>query len=154
MAELYSKVNIYSQIASNKRKTWFFVICFVVFIVLLAWVFSAVLDEETIGPMGIFGILSIGFGIVSYYFSGDLIMLISTAKEIKKDDHPELFRIVENMSIAAGIPQPKVYIIDDTAPNAFATGRDPRFYRTYFCAGLFGVEGEESQTARAVDKRS
>ncbi|MFA4858258.1 MAG: zinc metalloprotease HtpX [Candidatus Margulisiibacteriota bacterium] len=136
MAELYSKVNIYSQIAANKRKTWFFVFFFVIFIVLLAWIFSVAVDEDAIGLMGIFGILSIGFGIGSYYFSGNLIMLISTAKEIKKEDHPELFRTVENISIAAGIPQPKVYIIDDTAPNAFATGRDPKHAMVAVTTGL------------------
>lgn len=61
----------------------------------------------------------------SYYYSDQMILGMSNAKQIKKSDNPELFRIVENLCIGAGIPMPKIYIIDDSAPNAFATGRDP-----------------------------
>ncbi len=62
----------------------------------------------------------------SYYYSDKIILGMSKAKQIKKSDYPEFFRIVENLCIGAGIPMPKVYVIDDSAPNAFATGRDPK----------------------------
>jgi heat shock protein HtpX len=128
-------VNIYDQIASNRRKTAVFLILFVLFIALLGYVFSMALDGG-LGPMGIFGIVAIIFGFIGYFYSGNLLMAISSAHEIKKADNPELFRTVENLSIAAGLPQPKIYIIDDSAPNAFAAGRDPRHSMVAVTTGL------------------
>ena len=137
MLPKYSKLNIYDQIASNKRKTWFFLIIYVLFILLVGAVIGyAMFEEDFIGPMGVFGIFAIIFGLIGYYASGKMLMVISGAKEIQKTDNPELFRIVENMSIAAGIPQPKVYIIEDTAPNAFAAGRDPNHAMVCVTTGI------------------
>lgn len=76
--------------------------------------------------VGIALIISGLMSFASYYFSDQIILGMSKAKQIKKSDNPELFRIVENLCIGAGIPMPKIYIIDDSAPNAFATGRDPQ----------------------------
>jgi heat shock protein HtpX len=76
--------------------------------------------------VGIALIISGLMSFASYYFSDQIILGMSKAKQIKKNDNPELFRIVENLCIGAGIPMPKVFIIDDSAPNAFATGRDPK----------------------------
>lgn len=78
------------------------------------------------------GITSFG----SYYFSDKMILGMSNAKEIQKKDHPQLFRIVENLCIGQGIPRPKIYIINDTAPNAFATGRDPKHAVVCVTTGL------------------
>ncbi|MBU0687823.1 MAG: zinc metalloprotease HtpX [Candidatus Margulisbacteria bacterium] len=136
MPKAYSKINIYDQIASNKRKTWIFLILFVLFIVLVGYVFGMAMSDDALGPMGVFGVIAIFFGIMGYFFSGNMVMAVSRAKQIKKEDNPELFRVVENMSIAAGIPQPKVYIIDDSAPNAFAAGRDPKHAMVAVTTGL------------------
>ena len=65
-------------------------------------------------------------GLISYYAGDKMVLAASRAREITHDDAPVLFNVVEEMSIAAGLPMPKVYIVDDTAPNAFATGREPR----------------------------
>jgi heat shock protein HtpX len=73
---------------------------------------------------------------VSYYTSDKLVLAISGAKEVKKKDAPELYRLVENIAITSGLPTPKVYIIEDTAPNAFATGRDPKHAVIAFTTGI------------------
>lgn len=64
--------------------------------------------------------------LTSYYYSDKMVLAISRARQIKKESNPELFRIVENLSIGSGLPMPRIYIIEDTAPNAFATGRNPK----------------------------
>jgi len=98
---------------------------FVVFITTIVFVY---------GKASGYGLSYVGIGLIisgimafsSYYYSDKMILGMSGAKEIKKKDNPQLFRIVENLCIGAGIPLPKIYIIDDSAPNAFATGRDPK----------------------------
>ena len=98
---------------------------FVVFITTLVYVFSKAMGFS-LGLAGIAlviaGITSIG----SYYYSDKLVLATTGAKEIKKSDYPKYYRTVENMCIAAGLSMPKVYIVNDPSPNAFATGRDPK----------------------------
>ncbi|KKT60492.1 MAG: HtpX-2 peptidase, heat shock protein HtpX, partial [Parcubacteria group bacterium GW2011_GWC1_44_26] len=84
-------------------------------------------------------ILSGVMSFASYYYSDKIILGMSKAKQIKKNDNPELFRIVENLCIGAGIPMPKVYIIDDSAPNAFATGRDKEHSAVAATTGLLAI---------------
>src|SRR3972149_9452354 len=119
-------MNIYSAISSNKNKTWVIMIMFVVIVTTMVYVFSKALGFDSLGLAGIAlviaGVMSIG----SYYYSDKLVLATTGAKEIKKNDYPQYFRAVENLCIAAGIPMPKVYIVNDPSPNAFATGRDPR----------------------------
>ncbi|MDO8583052.1 MAG: zinc metalloprotease HtpX [bacterium] len=118
-------MNIYSQISANKTKTWLIIILFVLFITTILFVY---------GKASGYGLSYAGIGLVisglmtfaSYYYSDKMVLAMSGAKQIKKSDSPELFRIVENLCIGAGIPMPKIYIISDTATNAFATGRDPK----------------------------
>ena len=117
-------MNLYSQIDSNKRKTWVFILGFVVFIVSLAFVFSYALSGDY-SFVVIAALISIFTSWASYYYSDKIVLSISGAKEVKHEDNPDLYHILENLCIGAGLPQPKLYIIDDTAPNAFATGRDP-----------------------------
>lgn len=117
-------MSIYSQISANKTKTWVVILFFIVFIATITYIY---------GKASGFGISIVGFAFIlsglmsfsSYYYSDQVILSMSNAEEIKKKDNPELFRTVENLCIGAGTPMPKIYIIDDTAPNAFATGRDP-----------------------------
>ena len=118
-------MKVYSSISGNKTKTWLIMIFFVVFITTIVYVFSRALGYgfSLVGFALIFaGITSIG----SYYYSDKLVLATSGAKEIKKSDNPDLFRTVENLCIGDGLPMPKIYIINDMSPNAFATGRDPK----------------------------
>ncbi len=103
-------------------------------IIVIGWVFSLYLEMPGILPIAV--VISVGMSLFSYYFSDKVVLGISGAKEIKRTDDPELYRTVENLSIAAGLPTPKVYLIEDTAPNAFATGRDPKHAVVAITTGL------------------
>ncbi|OGC03858.1 zinc metalloprotease HtpX [candidate division WOR-1 bacterium RIFOXYA12_FULL_43_27] len=128
-------MNIYNQIASNKRRTWVFIFGFIVVIAILGYVIGAALDMGY-GPLFIAGVIAIVMSIGSYYYSDKLVLAISGAREVKFESNKELYRLVENLCIGAGIPLPKIYIIDDTAPNAFATGRDPKHGVVCITTGL------------------
>lgn len=118
-------MNIYSQINANKRKTWLIVVLFVIFITTIIFIYGKA-SGYGLSYAGIGLIISGIMGFASYYYSDKMILGMSGAKQIAKKDHPQLFRTVENLCIGAGIPMPKIYIINDSAPNAFATGRDPK----------------------------
>lgn len=115
---------VYSEIGRNKRRTVFLIGLFLIFIIGVAWVFSRSLNMPWILPAAV--IFASFQAFASYYWSDKITLAISGAHEVQKKDAPELYRIVENLSITAGLPMPKVYIIEDSAPNAFATGRDPK----------------------------
>lgn len=100
-------------------------VLFAVFITTLAFIFGKA-SGSGFSYAGIALIISGVMSFISYYFSDQLVLSMSNAKQIKKKDNPTLFRIIENLSIGEGLPMPKVYIITDSAPNAFATGRDPK----------------------------
>ena len=115
---------MYSQIASNKRRSIIYALGFVVLVGAFGYVLSLSLGRPSyFYPILIF---AIAYALFSYFGSAKLAIMTSGAKEIAKADAPELYRIVENLAITAGLPMPKVYIIDDPSPNAFATGRDPK----------------------------
>jgi heat shock protein HtpX len=114
---------IYTHSDSNKRKTWFLLTGFLVFIMIVGYVFSEAMESSVVLYLAVgFSIIS---SFISYWYSDKIVLAMSSAKEIKFEDNKELYRIVENLCITAGLPVPKIYIINDTAPNAFATGRDP-----------------------------
>ncbi|MCX6715223.1 MAG: zinc metalloprotease HtpX [Candidatus Uhrbacteria bacterium] len=115
---------LYEQISSNKHKTWFLISLFSVVIVLLGWAFGNWMGDVYSG-ISLALIISVTMSLVGY-FKGDAVALTTSgAQRIEKQDNPELYRIVENLAIAAGLPTPKIYIMTDVAINAFATGRDP-----------------------------
>lgn len=129
----------YTQVSANRFKTWAIMFFFAAFITGLAYVFTMALGFQGPSALSFSGIALIIAGImnfISYYTSDKLVMAISGAKQIQKKDNPTLFRTVENLCIAAGLPMPKIYIIDDTAPNAFATGRDPKHAAIAFTTGI------------------
>ena len=97
---------------------------FLVFVILVGWVFSQALQDSSILYIAV--IFALIMNIASYWYSDKLVLMMTGAREAQKQDAPELYRIVENLAITAGLPTPKVYIIEDPAPNAFATGRDER----------------------------
>lgn len=112
---------------------------FSLFIVVISYIFTVALGYRGPGALGFVGIFLIITGAInlgSYYWSDQVVMMISGAKQIKEKDAPELFRSVENLCIGDGIPMPKVYIIDEVAPNAFATGRDPKHAAIAVTRGL------------------
>ncbi len=115
---------MYSAIAANKRNTFIIIAGFVLLLggISLWWGYST-----GNGSSAIFILLFvIGYAVFQYFMAGRLAIAMSGAKEIQKQDNPRLYRMVENLAITEGLPMPKVYIINDPAPNAFATGRDPK----------------------------
>ncbi|MCA9392379.1 M48 family metallopeptidase [candidate division WWE3 bacterium] len=119
-------VNLYDQISNNKRKSFLIMIFFVIVVAILGYIFSLAMDAgySLFIVATVFALTSAGFS----YFAGDKVALtLSGAKKVTKQDAPRLFRTVENLSIGAGlVPMPEVYLINDPAINAFATGRDPK----------------------------
>ncbi len=114
---------LYTHKDSNIRRTWFLIIFFLLFIIGLGWVFSYQFNSPIILVVAV--VFSAAMSFTSYWYSDKIILKMSRAQEIKKEDNPELYRLVENLCITAGLSLPKVYIIDEMAPNAFATGRNP-----------------------------
>ncbi len=114
--------SIYTQADSNTRKTWFLITGFLVFVIAIGWLFSNILQSNAILYIAVF--LSISMSVGSYWFSDKLVLSMAHARLIEKKDNPELYRIVENLCITAGLPVPKIYIINEAQLNAFATGRD------------------------------
>jgi len=117
-------MGLYTQAESNIRKTWLYLTGFLLLVIGLGWLISYYTGSTIILWVAV--ILSILMGFFSYWYSDKIVLAMSRAKEIKKEDNPELYRIVENLCITAGLPLPKIYIIEEAQPNAFATGRDPK----------------------------
>jgi heat shock protein HtpX len=116
---------MYEQIARNKWKSFFLVLFFLGLIFALTWLFG---ELTGLGSYGL--ILAVVIAVVmtfgSYYASDKIVLAISRAKPVTKEEYPYLYNVVEGLAIAAGLPKPRCYIIDDTAPNAFASGRNPK----------------------------
>jgi len=125
---------LYTQVDSNKRKTWLLLSVFFMAIILIGYIFSYALDDSSILYFAI--ILSVVMSFASYWWSDKLVLAMSLAQEIDHDANRELYHIVENLCITAGLPTPKIYLIHDTAPNAFATGRNPQHAVIAVTAGL------------------
>lgn len=125
---------MYSEIAANKRKTILIFICFLLFVGLLAWLFSIYLKQPSLTPYVLIGAAI--YALISYYSSSKMALAVNGAKEIAKKDNPRLYRTVENIAITDGLPTPKIYIIDDPSPNAFATGRNPNSSSVAVTSGL------------------
>ncbi len=124
----------YDHIAKNKRESWILIFSFLVIISILGFVFSQAYGRTEILYFAVgFSVFS---SLISYYFSDSITLALSQAKQVDRQNNPELYRLVENLCIAAGLPTPKIYIIEDTAPNAFATGRDPKHAVVCFTTGI------------------
>lgn len=129
---------MYSNIAKNKRKTVFLMFGFIMFVALVIYILDLILG----GSMTVFwgGLIGALFYVLFTYYSGSKMALtLNSAKEIKKSDNPKLWNTVENLAITNGMPMPKVYIIDDPAMNAFATGRDPKHASVAATTGLINI---------------
>jgi len=127
-------MTLYTQAEANIRKTWLYLTFFFLFIIGLGWLISYFLQTSII--LWIAVILSILMSFFSYWYSDKIVLAMAKAKLIEKKDNPELYRLVENLSITAGLPLPKIYIIEEAQPNAFATGRDPKHAVVAITRGL------------------
>lgn len=133
---------MYSDIAANKRKTVVIMVLFLLFLAAIIWIFAKYLG----GGTGVFygGLIgSLIYVIITYYSGSKMALAVNRAKQIKKKDNPRLWRIVENLSITDGLPMPKVYIMNDPSPNAFATGRDPKHSAVCVTSGLLSIMDDE-----------
>jgi heat shock protein HtpX len=115
-------MTLYTQAESNNKKTWILLSGFLIFIIVLGWFFSNVLGNPSILYFAV--VLSILMNVFSYWYSDKIVLAMTRAQLIEKKNNPELYRLVENLCITAGLPFPKIYIINEAQPNAFATGRD------------------------------
>ena len=125
---------LYSQRDSNIRKTFLLIFAFLLLIIALGWLFSFILDNSLI--LIVVVIFSFLTSFFSYWFSDKVVLALTKAKPIEKRDNPELYRLVENLCITSGLPLPRIYILPETQPNAFATGRDEKHAVVAVTAGL------------------
>lgn len=125
---------MYKAIAANKRNTILIMALFVGLISAVGWAISLYYGNTNITYFVIGGAAL--YAILQYFIASGLAVLMTGAREIEKKDDPRFYRIVENLAITTGMPTPKVYIIDDPAPNAFATGRDPKHSIVAATSGL------------------
>ncbi|MEZ3159654.1 M48 family metalloprotease [Microbacterium sp. BWT-B31] len=152
---------MYSAIARNKRNTWFILVGFVLFLgaigLLVGWLMS-----NNWWVTGFILLGAIGYAAFQYFFASREALAMSGAFEVSREDAPRYYRIVENLCITTGSPVPKLYVIDDPAPNAFATGRNPEDAAITVTTGLFelmtdreleGVLGHELGHIRNYDIR-
>jgi heat shock protein HtpX len=154
-------LNVYEQVDRNKRRSFIIMALFVVFVTGVVWIFSQVLD---LGPGAVgMGLIFAGLtSFASYYWSDKIILAISGARPADRNKDFIFYTVVENLSMAAQIPKPKLYVIEDTAMNAFATGRNPEHAVVCATTGLLqrlnrteieGVVGHELSHVRNYDMR-
>lgn len=124
----------YDLINKNKRESWFLIFAFLIIIAGLGYAFSLRYNDPEILIIAL--IFSAASSLVSYYFADSITLALSGARQVDRQTNQELYRLVENLCIAAGLPAPKIYIIEDSAPNAFATGRDPEHAAVCVTSGI------------------
>lgn len=128
---------LYTQQGKNVRKTWFLMAVFLVLVILIGWFISIYFGNPAILY------IAVGFALVmnitSYWYSDKLVVKMTGAKPADGPEYLELRRVIENLAITAGLPMPKVYIVEDRSPNAFATGRDPEHAVVAVTTGLLSI---------------
>ncbi|MFA5165835.1 MAG: M48 family metallopeptidase [Candidatus Paceibacterota bacterium] len=128
---------LYSQVDSNVRKTWGWITAFALLLIGVGWYFSYYLDRPGILVFAV--VLSFIQVWVSYYYSDKIVLSMAGARPIEFKDNQEIYRLVENLCITAGLPTPKIYLITDPQPNAFATGRDEQHAVIALTTGLIEI---------------
>lgn len=131
---------MYRAIAANKRNTWFIMVFFLILVGALGYLADLFMAGNGTGVV-FFGVVigALVYVGIQYYSAGSQALAMAGAVQIQKADNPRLYRIVENLSITTGLPMPKVYIVNDPAPNAFATGRDPEHAAVAATTGLLEI---------------
>src|SRR3989338_10096352 len=125
---------IYTHAGANIRRTWLLLIIFFVLLIGVFWVFSYAYANPVILYVGV--ALSLAMNVGSYWFSDKIVLAIAHARPVASTENPELYRVVENLALTAGLPLPRLFLISDPAPNAFATGRDPKHAVVAVTSGL------------------
>lgn len=128
---------LYTQRDSNVRKTWFLMALAVGVIIGLGYIFAQIYGDQSILVFAIG--FSFIYNFISYWYSDKIALSSSGARPVTREQAPMLYNVVENLSITAGIPAPRIYVINDPAPNAFATGRDKDHAAIAVTSGLLGM---------------
>lgn len=128
---------LYTQQGNNIRKTWFLMSMFFAIVVAIGYFLAWYVGDPAIIYMAVIFALVMNVG--SYWWSDKLVVSMTGAHPVKREEYMELWNVVENLSITAGLPMPKVYLVNDSAPNAFATGRDPEHAVVAVTTGLLQV---------------
>src|SRR3989344_4217615 len=127
-------MTLWTQKDSNIRKTWLLITFFLVVVISVGWVFSRAFGNPSILVFAV--LLSTGMSIASYWWSDQIVIRSTGARLLPDAEAPDLHNIIENLAITAGLPKPKVYIVNTAQPNAFATGRDPEHAIVAVTTGL------------------
>jgi len=127
-------MNLYTHKSANIRKTWLLMTVFFGVVMGVGWVFSQIYGNPGILYIAVF--FSVLMNVASYWFSDKIVLALHRAKPVDMAAQPELYRVLENLTIASGLPMPKFYLISDSAPNAFATGRNPQHAVIAVTSGL------------------
>lgn len=125
---------LYTQVSRNKARSMIYLALFVGLIAALGWFASYYFNSFWLFPLAL--AIAVAMSFSSYWYSDKIALGVSRAHAIKKSDNPYVYRMVENLAITAGLPMPRVYIINDSAPNAFATGRDPKHAAIALTTGI------------------
>lgn len=126
--------SIYSNRDSNIRKTWFLMTVFFGVVIAIGWVFAYVYQSPGILYFAV--VFSIVMNAASYWFSDKIVLALHQAEPVDLKSNPELYRVLENLTITAGLPMPRLFVIQDPAPNAFATGRNAKHAIVCVTSGL------------------
>ena len=138
---------MYSAISKNKRNTVITMLVFVAIIAAIGYFVQWYMGDGTFTIFWTTFVIAIVYALIQYFMAGRLAMAMTGARKIEKRDAPDLFNAVENLAITTGMPMPEVYIIDDPAPNAFATGRDPKHAIVGVTTGLLEIMDKRELTA-------
>lgn len=130
---------MYKEIAANKRKTWFLIALVSALLIALLWSIGRAYGLDSTTSIIVGTLIASVYSLFSYYFSDRIALATSGAQQITKAQAPELYTIVENLCIASGQPMPKIYVINEEGPNAFATGRDPEHASIAFTTGILAL---------------
>ena len=134
---LVNMATLYTEKGRNVRKTWVLMGSFLVFIIGFCYLIAQVMGNPAILYIGVIGALVMN--ITSYWFSDSIVIKMTGAKAADPVLHREVIQVVENLAITAGLPMPKVYVVEDPAPNAFATGRNPEHAAVAVTTGLLAI---------------
>lgn len=136
-----SQQNIAERKASNVFKTWFYMLFFALLIGAISFILASYFNSFTVLATGF--VMAIGVNIFGYWFSDKMVLKMAGAKEIEESDNPELFNMVRELTVKDGLPMPKVYMVQDASPNAFATGRNPEHSAICFTTGILALLNKE-----------
>lgn len=130
-------MTLYTQQSNNTRKTWFLMTLFLVIVIALGWFIAQVYGAPEILYIAV--IFSLLMNVLSYWFSDKIVLKMSGARPASREEFFDLYTVTENLAITAGLPLPKIYVIDDPSPNAFATGRDKQHAVVAVTTGLLQI---------------